>query len=733
MDAQKLLDALNDIDERYVQEAEIYRQAEVERVSPAWRAVSWAGGLAACLMVLAGLLFLGEHGLLDPLETQSQLNSVPAVVSSTAEAESVTEKRAAVRLPELDPALLLDFPTREEAGNETGLSIGDYAEKPTETPLTREEIAGIWDQEVLTWEGLKVEDYFDVTGFTERIGTGQLLSVKVELRQKGAPESEPLMTVEICPDRISSLGKRLAAPVTKSNCKDFWATTSDEVITMADYSNGQVEYVAKFLTNLFHGDDDHSWGVWAEAHAAENFSEEDMGNLMSRLANQCLRGGNYFGLWKFDQGPAPIEELPELDFSAVCEEFPETEEESQAFSKWSDKNLVEPYPYYYYRHLTEREVAIIFGQQSLTWEGLAAYPEGTAFYDEQGNFLWLRLNCWRKSWEEEAGAAFFFHVSILTDNFKENPFWGEEQAVSEVWGTKVETETLFWHIPDLPFWNPGNGIEEVSQCRFQLHGADGRVYTVYAQAESMGYDDVDDEWYEDHPDLRSKLEENRQYLRRFVSQCLRPGSVFQPDFLTEDTLEMYASFELEEAGSISEDGTLHFHDEYVQALYEAFGDGPTLEDADAASQAGDDSCERVVNLFCAKVFSVKEQEDGTVKILGSYKTESYGFFRKDGEQHIRITTGAGGPGGVLCKRDGEGALQVLEVLRPGDGTYFSEDVYEFCDGDEALAQRLMSYYSGSEDTRLLEGELLSYMEQNGLTGWKMTEEGSGAYYPFGEQ
>ncbi len=731
MDAQKLLEALNDIDERYVQEAEVYRPAEPERASPVFHALSWIGGLAACLMVLAGLLFLGEHGLLDPLETQSQLNSVPAVVSSTAEAESVTEDRAAVRLPELDPALLLDFPTREEVGNETGLSIGDYTEKPTETPLTREEIAGIWDQETLTWEGLAVEDYYDVTGFTERIGTGQLLSVKVELRQKGEPESEPLMTVEICPGRISSLGKRLAAPVTKSNYKDFWATTSDEVITMADYSNGQVEYVAKFLTNLFHGDDDHSWGVWAEAHAAENFSEEDMGNLMSRLANQCLRGGNYFGLWKFDQGPAPIEELPELDFSAVCEEFPETEEEGDEYLDWDHK--LDDLLYYRSAALTEREIAIIFGQQSLAWEGLTAYPEATAYYDERGRLLRLRIDCYRQSREEDPAASPFFHAYILIDDLKENLFWDWEQAVSDIWGTKVETETLFWHIPDLPFWNPGDGIDEISQCKFQLHGANGETYTVYARAKSMGYDITDDEWYEDHPDLRSKLEETQQYLRRFVSQCLRPNSVFDPAFLTEDTLEMYASFELEEAGSITKDGTLYFNDAYLQGMYMAFGDGPDLEKEDAASQAGDDSCERVVNLFCAKVFNVKEQEDGTVKILGSYKTESYGFFRKDAEQHIRITTGAGGPGGLLCKRDDNGGLKVLEVLRPGDGTYFSEDVYEFCDGDEALAQRLMSYYSGSEDTRLLEGELLSYMEQNGLTGWKMIDEGSGAYYPFGEQ
>ena len=87
MDTRKFLLSMNEIDEKYIKEADIFGPVQAEKLSPAFQALRWAGGLAACLVLLGGLWFLGRSGLLPLTQVESQ----PGGTSSSSSAPGVME------------------------------------------------------------------------------------------------------------------------------------------------------------------------------------------------------------------------------------------------------------------------------------------------------------------------------------------------------------------------------------------------------------------------------------------------------------------------------------------------------------------------------------------------------------------------------------------------------------------------------------------------------------------
>lgn len=87
MDTRKFLLSMNEIDDKYIKEADIFGPVQPVKLSPVLPLLRWAGGLAACLVLVGGLWFLGRNGLLPFAETDPQ----PGGASSLSNAVSGTE------------------------------------------------------------------------------------------------------------------------------------------------------------------------------------------------------------------------------------------------------------------------------------------------------------------------------------------------------------------------------------------------------------------------------------------------------------------------------------------------------------------------------------------------------------------------------------------------------------------------------------------------------------------
>lgn len=160
MNGKDLMQALNDIDERYIEEALPWSAAVKKERHPVW---ALAAGLALCLGLGAGaaLLFGG------PLLTSGD----PGPEVTTLENAATGEVRAAEQeAPEVP------IPDLEFAVNDTGIGQGTggvYAEGVTQRELTLDELSSLREQPGLSWMG----DYY-LTGtalFDENGGTLQVM------------------------------------------------------------------------------------------------------------------------------------------------------------------------------------------------------------------------------------------------------------------------------------------------------------------------------------------------------------------------------------------------------------------------------------------------------------------------------------------------------------------------------------------------------------------------------
>ena len=159
MNGKDLMQALNDIDERYIEEALPWSAAVKKERHPVW---ALAAGLALCLGLGAGaaLLFGG------PLLTSGDPGPEAATLENAA-----GEARAEQEAPEVP------IPRLEFAVNDTGIGQGTggvYAEGVTQRELTLDELSSLREQPGLSWMG----DYY-LTGGALFHETGDLMQVWV--------------------------------------------------------------------------------------------------------------------------------------------------------------------------------------------------------------------------------------------------------------------------------------------------------------------------------------------------------------------------------------------------------------------------------------------------------------------------------------------------------------------------------------------------------------------------
>ena len=159
MNGKDLMQALNDIDERYIEEALPWSAAVKKERHPVW---ALAAGLALCLGLGTGaaLLFGG------PLLTSGD----PGPETTTLENAATGEARAAEQeAPEVP------IPHLEFAVNDTGIGQGTggvYAEGVTQRELTLDELSSLREQPGLSWMGgyyLTGGALFDENGATLQV------------------------------------------------------------------------------------------------------------------------------------------------------------------------------------------------------------------------------------------------------------------------------------------------------------------------------------------------------------------------------------------------------------------------------------------------------------------------------------------------------------------------------------------------------------------------------------
>lgn len=160
MNGKDLMQALNDIDERYIEEALPWSAAVKKERHPVW---ALAAGLALCLGLGTGAALLFGGPLLTSGDPGPEVTTLEN--AATGEARAAEQEAPEVPIPDLEFAV-------SDSG--IGASVGGvYAEGVIQRTLTLDELSSLREQPGLSWMG----DYY-LTGtalFDENGGTLQVM------------------------------------------------------------------------------------------------------------------------------------------------------------------------------------------------------------------------------------------------------------------------------------------------------------------------------------------------------------------------------------------------------------------------------------------------------------------------------------------------------------------------------------------------------------------------------
>lgn len=159
MNGKDLMQALNDIDERYIEEALPWSAAVKKERHPVW---ALAAGLALCLGLGTGAALLFGGPLLTSGDPGPEVTTLEN--AATGEARAAEQEAPEVPIPHLEFAV-----------NDTGIGQGTggvYAEGVTQRELTLDELSSLREQPGLSWMGgyyLTGGALFDENGATLQV------------------------------------------------------------------------------------------------------------------------------------------------------------------------------------------------------------------------------------------------------------------------------------------------------------------------------------------------------------------------------------------------------------------------------------------------------------------------------------------------------------------------------------------------------------------------------------
>lgn len=190
MNGKDLMQALNDIDERYIEEALPWSAAVKKERHPVW---ALAAGLALCLGLGAGAALLFGGPLLTSGDPGPEVTTLEN--AATGEARAAEQEAPEVPIPHLEFAV-------SDSGIGASVS-GVYAEAATQRALTLDELSSLREQPGLSWMG----DYY-LTGTALFDGNGGTLQVMVAGYDPSiVDESLETFPVEKTPAFLLALGQ----------------------------------------------------------------------------------------------------------------------------------------------------------------------------------------------------------------------------------------------------------------------------------------------------------------------------------------------------------------------------------------------------------------------------------------------------------------------------------------------------------------------------------------------
>lgn len=190
MNGKDLMQALNDIDERYIEEALPWSAAVKKERHPVW---ALAAGLALCLGLGAGAALLFGGPLLTSGDPGPEVTTLEN--AATGEARAAEQEAPEVPIPHLEFAV-------SDSG--IGASVGGvYAEGVIQRALTLDELSSLREQPGLSWMG----GYY-LTGGALFHETGDLMQVWViGYSPSAVDESLETFPVEKIPAFLLALGQ----------------------------------------------------------------------------------------------------------------------------------------------------------------------------------------------------------------------------------------------------------------------------------------------------------------------------------------------------------------------------------------------------------------------------------------------------------------------------------------------------------------------------------------------
>lgn len=190
MNGKDLMQALNDIDERYIEEALPWSAAVKKERHPVW---ALAAGLALCLGLGAGAALLFGGSLLTSGDPGPEVTTLEN--AATGEARAAEQEAPEVPIPHLEFAV-------SDSG--IGASVGGvYAEGVIQRALTLDELSSLREQPGLSWMG----DYY-LTGTALFDENGATLQVMVAGYDPSiVDESLETFPVEKIPAFLLALGQ----------------------------------------------------------------------------------------------------------------------------------------------------------------------------------------------------------------------------------------------------------------------------------------------------------------------------------------------------------------------------------------------------------------------------------------------------------------------------------------------------------------------------------------------
>lgn len=700
MNTHTFLEALNHIDDKYIEEtAKAVRDAP-RREALAPRIFSWASAAAACALVIFALCLIGKYG-------RPQATTVPdeEVVSSACNARETTQEESAQDFPQLS------FPTEEEFARIDDGTRGSISDCRAYRPIsmTQEQIASIWGEAGLSWADIPENGEWELSGDATYDDDGKLIMAEVFCRPTDRDEHTDLtlLKVVVTPQHIPTATGEIYS---LSNSNQVYGK---EVEAFAQYdpsasaaASGPAYENAHYQVAFLREGQGETLGVRATAFAITPADREGMMDRLSRLAWLSLDPENTLTLDGL-RLIAETEGLPEIDFADGTQ------------GGRSPIGLLEnSIEYRWTIDLTQKDIRSIWGSENtLFWEGQVLdglfHLSGKAYFAEDGTVAAVQIICSIDTQGEKGhSSADVFCVNLFPGGLPENDFFeGNPTKTTQVLGTAVEAckQTLSdttdgETIPVIEYKARLDQVGEedlgVEITGLTALGSDGKLY------------------------LSRLLDEDR--LQKLISQCVcqmfEPGQTLRVSQLAGDR----ATDDMGGA-EISADGTAVYSDPDVQTAYLALCEQPAVKKGgSASSEAGDDAYDMTLTLCYPKIYGTQKREDGSVKLIFYVDSKTYAFdFDK---KVVKSAGGFSGPAGIDSRTP-------ETPWFPGDGDRYAESIQEYCGEDSAdLAEQLINRHQTAEDIRVLENQLYAYMEQNNMTGWKMRDvdrDLNEIFYPFG--